>query len=257
MDQPQFGEDLDAVVLRAEEAGVTLIVDPAVDVSSCRQVVGLAERFPGLYGAVGIHPNECEGFDKAALETVRSLACHPKVVAIGEIGLDYYWHTVPEEQQKRALREQLELASELDLPVILHSRNSNADLLCELEQWVPTARKQRGADAILGVWHAFSGDLADAERAFDLGFVLGLGGTVTFKNSRRLRELVPMLRVDRILMETDSPYMTPHPYRGKRNEPAYIRFVWDVLSELMGVEREALARLVGDTARLCFEKLQV
>ncbi len=257
MDQPQFDVDREAVLRRAQAAGVGVIVNPAVDLPSCERVVQLAETAPGLYAAVGIHPNDCEGFDAAGLAALRERAEHPRVVAIGEIGLDYYWRQVPEAQQKWALRAQLELAASLELPVILHSRESNEDLLWELEQWVPGARKLRGSDAILGVWHAFSGNLDEARRAYDLGFVLGLGGPVTFKNAHKLRELVPQLRLDRILTETDAPYMAPHPFRGRRNEPAHITLVRDALASLLGVTGSALTAQVWETAQACFRRLQV
>jgi TatD DNase family protein len=219
-----------------------------------------ADRYPNIYAVVGVHPNDCADFDDATVETLRELAGHPKVVAIGEIGLDYYWEKVPHDQQKKAFRVQLTLAAELGLPVILHSRNPpgddsrrcNADLLRELGRWAAAARTQRGKDVILGVWHAFSGDLTEAQTAYGLGLVLGLGGPVTFQNARRLHALVPQLRLDRLLLETDAPYLAPHPYRGQRNEPAYIPLIARKLAELFGVTSEALAVQTTKTARRCF-----
>ena len=255
LDQPQFEADRDEVIARAEAAGVRLIINPGIHLASCRQVLALADRHAAVYAAVGVHPNECADFDEPALDQVRDLAQHPKVVAIGEIGLDYYWDRVPATQQAQALRGQLALAAELDLPVILHSRESNADLLWELAQWGPDVRKKSGDGAILGVWHAFSGNLADAEAAYALGFVLGLGGPLTFKNARLLHALAPALRADRLLVETDAPYLAPHPYRGKRNEPGYVPLILGRLAELVGVSVEQMADRTTATAFDCFPRL--
>jgi TatD DNase family protein len=174
-------------------------------------------------------------------------------VAIGEIGLDYYWEQVPHDQQKRALRAQLGLAAELGLPVILHSRDSNADLLWELAQWVLTIRKEGAEDASLGVLHAFSGDLADVNAAHKLGFLLSLGGPVTFTNARRLHALVPHLARNNLMLETDAPYLAPHPHRGKRNEPGFLPLIAQSMAALMGITPETLAAETTETARKCFK----
>jgi TatD DNase family protein len=176
-------------------------------------------------------------------------------VALGEIGLDYYWNRVPHERQKEVLRSQLGLAAELGLPVILHSRNSNADLLCELSQWGAAIHKKRGAAAMIGVWHAFSGDATEAGSAYDLGLVVGLGGPVTFQNARKLRALVPQLQLDRLLLETDAPYLAPHPHRGERNEPGYVPLVVRALAELVGKTDEEVAVQTTATALECFGKI--
>jgi TatD DNase family protein len=261
LDLRQFDGDRHVVIARAAAAGVEIIVNPAIDLESCRRVLALAERYPHIRAAVGVHPNECADFAGEDVTQLRELARHPKVVAIGEIGLDYYWKKVPHDQQQRALRVQLAVAAEFGLPVILHSRNAGddaagqctADLLWELEQWVPAARNKRGQDVILGVWHAFSGDLAETQMAYDLGLVLGLGGPVTFQNARRLHALVPQLRLDRLMLETDAPYLAPHPHRGQRNEPQYIPLIAQSLAELYGVPVETMAARTTATARRCFQ----
>jgi TatD DNase family protein len=252
LDLRQFDDDREEVIARAEAAGVRIIVNPGIDLDSSERAIALAERYPGIYAAVGVHPNECAGFDARTLAALRKMASHPKVVAIGEIGLDYYWNRVPHDQQKSALRAQLELAGELGLPVILHSRDSNPDLLCELLQWGAAIRKKRGSAAMIGVWHAFSGGAADAGAAYELGLALGLGGPVTFQNARKLRDLTPQLRPDRLLVETDAPYLAPHPHRGERNEPGYVPLVAQALAGLLGMTVEALAAQTTATALGCF-----
>ena len=267
LDLRQFDGDREAVIERARAAGVEIIVNPAIDLASCRRVLALADRYAHVYAAVGVHPNDCGDFDDAALAELRVLAQHPKVVAIGEIGLDYYWEKVPHDQQQRALRAQLELAGELGLPVILHSRNRRGDertgedrscttdLLWTMAQLGPVILK-RGEDAgIIGIWHAFSGDFAEAQQAVELGLALGLGGPVTFQNARQLHELAPRLRIDRLVLETDAPYLAPHPHRGQRNEPAYVPLVADKLAALCGTTVQAIAIQTTATARTCFERL--
>ena len=281
LDLRQFDSDRDAVIARAQAAGVGLIVNPAIDLDSCRRVLALAERHPNVYAAVGVHPNDCADFDDDAVAQLRVMARHPKVVAIGEIGLDYYWNKVATDQQRRALVAQLALAAEFGLPVILHSRSANgdasrrcnADLLQELQGWVSARGAQRSAGAavgdasrtpdpcsltpatLLGVWHAFSGDLVEAQAAYDLGLVLGLGGPVTFQNARSLQALAPQLRFDRLMLETDAPYLAPHPHRGQRNEPAYIPLMAEKLAQLINTTVENVIVRTTATANSCFEKL--
>ena len=259
LDLHQFDPDRDAVIERAAAAGVTRIINPGIDLDSCRQVLALADRHPGVYAAVGVHPTHCADFDDATLKTLREFAQHPKVVAIGEIGLDYYWKKVAHDHQKRALRAQLDLAAEFGLPVILHARNAEnsdpactTDLLWQIEQWWPAIRKQRGEAGIFGVWHAFSGDAQEAQRGYAAGLVLGLGGPVTFQNARGLHALVGQLRLDRLVLETDAPYLAPHPHRGQRNEPAYVPLIAQRLAELLGTTPASVAAQTTATAEACF-----
>ncbi len=256
LDQAQFEGERHAVIERARAAGVEIIVNPGVDLESSRQALALATQYPDIYAAVGVHPNDCAGFDAAALDALRELAHRPNVVAIGEIGLDYHWKVVPQHQQRAALRAQLALAAELNLPVILHSREASADLMWELEQWVSTVRTSAPGQGMLGVLHAFSGDLADAQKAYALGFLLSLGGPVTFENAHQLHGLVPRLRRDRLMLETDAPYLTPHPYRGKRNEPGYLPLIARALAKLMDIQVETLAAETSETALQFFSITQ-
>lgn len=259
LDLRQFDTDREAVVERAVTAGVTRLINPAIDLESCRRILDLADKREGIYAALGVHPNECADFTTETLAALRDLTQHPKVVAIGEIGLDYYWDKVEREQQVYALRSQLELAAERRLPIILHTRNSkngesacSTDLMYHISQWVSEIRSLDADSGIIGVWHAFSGELADAERAYEAGLVLGLGGPATFLNARRLRELIPLLRRDRLILETDAPYLAPHPHRGQRNEPAYLPLVADALGALYEVTASEIAAQTTATAERCF-----
>lgn len=256
LDFHQFDADRDEVVRRAAEAGVAVIVNPATDLASSRRAIALAEHYPGVYAQVGVHPNDSADFDATTLEELRRLAAHPKVVAIGEIGLDYYWERVPHGQQHAAFEAQLELAVELDLPVVIHCRDAHTDLRDVLRKWVPGAQKRRGSDAMLGVLHAYSGDLALAEEAFSWNMVLSLGGPVTFRNAKGLHSLVAALPLQRLMLETDAPYLAPHPYRGQRNEPAYLVLIAEGIAALQRVSPAEVAEQTTALALRVFHKLR-
>lgn len=257
LDFHQFDQDRDAVVARAADAGVTVIVNPATDLASSRRAIALAERYDGIYAQVGVHPNDAGDFDGATLAELRTLAAHPKVVAIGEIGLDYYWDKVSPRQQQAAFEAQLDLAAELDLPVVIHCRDAHDAMRTTMRQWVPGAQMQRGSDAILGVYHSFSGDLEMAQEGFGWQVVLSLGGPVTFRNARDLHALVRQLPLDRIMLETDAPYLTPHPYRGQRNEPAYIPLIEEAIADLLQVSADAVAGATSALATRTFQKMSL
>ncbi|MEX1020612.1 MAG: TatD family hydrolase [Litorilinea sp.] len=238
LDVTQFDADRAAVLARAQAAGVGLIVNPGIDLQHSRQAVALAQAQPAVYAAVGIHPNSADSWTEAVGETLAHLAHDPasKVVAYGEIGLDYYWDKVPKATQHQAFEAQLELAAGLGLPVIIHNREADADVAAILASWVNSAAFRASPLAqrpYAGVMHAFGGDAAMAETAYGWNFVLSLGGPVTFKNARRLHALAPLLRLDRLMLETDAPYLTPHPHRGQRNEPAYVELVCTQLAALL------------------------
>jgi TatD DNase family protein len=253
----QFDEDRDAVVQRALEAGVAVIVNPAVDLATSRQAIELAERYPGVYAQVGVHPNDAGDFDASTEAELAELALHPKVVAIGEIGLDYYWERVPHDQQWAAFEAQLDLAARLDLPVVLHCRDAHADLRDILRKWVPGAQKQRTAGAMLGVLHAYAGDLDMAEEAHSWNMALSFGGPLTFRNARELHALLAQLPLQRLMLETDAPYLTPHPHRGKRNEPAYIPLIAQGLAEIKTTSIAQVASATSALAKAVFAKLAV
>lgn len=251
LDLDQFDSDRNEVLQRARTAGVRVIVNPGIDLDHCRQALALAAQYPEVYVAIGIHPNSSADFGDATIHELRQLAAHPKVVAIGEIGLDYYWKDVAPMQQAIAFRAQLDLAAQLGLPVIIHNREANDDVATVLQAWVQSTSFRNSALAArpyAGVLHAFGGDLALAQAAYGWNFVLSLGGPITFQNARKLHALVPQLRPDRLMLETDAPYLTPHPHRGKRNEPAYVALVCAQLAQLWNLPIEHVAAMTSALA---------
>ena len=245
LDFPQFDADRDEVLARSRAAGVTALVNPGADLESSRRAVAMAERRTAIYAAVGVHPHDATTLDGPALAELRQLAAHPKVVAIGEIGLDYYRDLSPRDRQRAAFDAQLALAAELNLPVIVHQREAAADVLAALRAWA-------GGGHSGCVLHAFAGEEAMADEAVAQGFYLGLGGPLTYRNARRLPEIVPRLPLERLLLETDAPYLPPHPYRGQRNEPAYLALVAHRLAELRALPLETLANQVTENTRRAF-----
>ncbi|HQY90580.1 MAG: TatD family hydrolase [Caldilinea sp.] len=251
LDLDQFDADRDEVMAQARAAGVGLIVNPGIDLPHCRRAIELADANEELYVAVGIHPNSADQFDDHTLADLRHLAAHPKVVAIGEIGLDFYWNKVAATVQQDAFVRQLDLAAELGLPVIIHSRDANDAVADVLRTWVHSAAFQHSRLAqrpYAGVLHAYSGGLALAEEAYDWNFVLSLGGPVTFRNAHALHALLPALRLDRLMLETDAPYLTPHPYRGQRNTPGYVALVCEQIAKLRGLTAAQVAAQTSVTA---------
>lgn len=235
LDLDKFDEDREAVVQRAAENGVTRIIVPAIDMDNTKAVLALADRYEGVFAAVGVHPNATAVLPENWLQTIERLARHPKVVAVGEIGLDYYWDDSPKATQHAALAQQLALASDMDLPVIIHNREASADVIRLLAE-SPLIGRERP-----GVLHSFAADWDTAQAALDMGFYLGFTGPVTFKKADDLRQIAAKAPLDRILVETDAPYLTPQPYRGKRNEPGYVRFVAEKIAEIRGLETAVFA----------------
>ncbi|HIC92753.1 MAG TPA: TatD family deoxyribonuclease, partial [Anaerolineae bacterium] len=202
LDFPQFDGDREEVIERALAAGVRRIINVGADLASSRRAVALAEAHPPIYAAVGVHPHDAKTLTDEALAELLGLARHPKVVAIGEIGLDFYRDLSPREAQRQAFERQLALARELGLPVIVHDRNAHAEVMDVL--------RRRG---LRGVLHCFSGDLEMARQAIEMGFYISVAGPATFKNAKRLPEIVRQLPLERLLIETDCPYLAPHPHR--------------------------------------------
>lgn len=256
LDLSQFDADREAVLARAQEAGVGCIINPGIDLDHCRRALALADEHAQVYVAVGIHPNSAHNVDAQLLDNLRVLAAHPKVVAIGEIGLDYYWDDVDPATQRSAFVAQLALAAELGLPVIIHNRDASEDVADVLRAWAGSdavARSPLAQRPFKGVLHAFGGTLSLAQEAYKWDFVIGLGGPVTFRNARDLHALIPLLRMDRLMLETDAPYLTPHPHRGQRNEPGYVKLVCEQVAQLRGMEPADVAALTTATAARFFQ----
>ena len=240
LDQPHFDSDREAVIARAAENGVTKLINPGVDLPSSRAAVALARQHPCIYAAVGVHPHDARTLDAAALDELKALARAHKNAAIGEIGLDYYWDSRKRDLQLRIFQSQLDLAEELSLPVVVHIRDKDGsswrameDALAILGQWTAHLKSNASATASApGELHSFSGDLASAERAVSLGFMLGICGPVTFKNAKTLRKLVQALPLENLLTETDAPFLAPAPHRGRRNEPAYVCLIAEEIARL-------------------------
>lgn len=239
IDLPVFDADRAEVLRRAQQEGVETVIMPAISPSAFPKARRIVEEFTMVYRAVGIHPHAANEAGTAELAAVEAEVAQPRVVAVGEIGLDYYWADgAPPEVQQRLFCEQLRIAKRCGLPVIIHNRNAHADILRLLEE------EQDGT--LRGVLHCFSGDVDFLQRALELGFAISVTGNITYRRGP-LGELLPLVPEERLMVETDSPYMAPHPHRGKRNEPAFVRFVAEKLAQLRG---QALAALEESTTRV-------
>lgn len=255
----QFAGDIDDVIRRATEAGVTKMLVPGMDLETSRQAVKLAETYSSIFAAVGYHPTDMQKFNAEDFDEICRLAEHPKVVAIGEIGLDYYWvkDTDKRTEQRRNLLPHLELANKVNKPIILHVREENDaengdttnDMFNILESW---RKKLTAPRSLPGVFHSFNGNLESAKRAMDMNFFIGITGPVTYKKNESQREIVRQLPLDRILIETDSPFQTPVPYRGKRNEPANVGLVADKIAEIHRATRDTIATATTSNANRLF-----
>ncbi len=221
LNHPDFGPDLDGVIERAKQAGITRMVNIGFDLGSSLETVSLTERYPNLYGAVGVHPHDAATYDAEVERELERLIDNSKVLAVGEVGLDYYRDLSPRVTQREVFRSQLALARRKNMPLIIHCREAFDDVIDVLTDEGGRYR---------GIFHAFTGDLAMARRVLDLGFHIGIGGVVTFKNSN-LADVVAGLPNDAIVLETDSPYLAPVPFRGKRNEPAHLVHVLEKISK--------------------------
>lgn len=234
--------DLEKALDRAAKAGVDRIIVPGDTVKSSRRAVEIASTHGGLFPAVGVHPHEAKHLDGAALDELRRMALSGGVVAIGEIGLDYHYDRSPRKTQREAFEAQLELAKELDFPVIVHDRESHDDVLDIL----------RGVGHFSGVFHCFSGGVSFASKVLSLGFYISLAGPVTFKNARAAVEVAEYVPDDRLMVETDSPYLSPHPFRGRRNEPANLQIIVKRIAEIKCAEVTQVAELTRANAASLF-----
>ena len=253
LDDGQFASDLDAVLSRAREAGVSRIVTVGADIASCESAVALANRNPGfVFAAVGIHPHEAGIAAPAALERLEELARGPGVVAIGETGLDYHYGRSIREEQKAAFQSHIRLALKLDLPIVIHCRDAYADCLAILDRYRQSDPPDSRQEGLRGVAHCFSGSVDDAQRLLEIGFMISFAGPLTFPNARNLREVARHVPLDRVLVETDSPYLAPQPVRGRRNEPAFVAHVAAALAELHDISAPEAGDITAANAESLF-----
>ena len=239
-DSGAFNADRMEVLASMPEQDVALILNPGCELDSSRTAVALSQQFPFVYAAVGVHPSDCGDWEDSWLEELRALAAHEKVKAIGEIGLDYYWkENPPREFQQQVFRKQMELARELNLPVIIHDREAHQDCLSIVREYPD-------------VHHCYSGSLEDAKVLVKLGWMLSFTGVVTYKNARKSLEVLEWLPMDRIMIETDSPYLTPEPFRGKRNDSGKVHLVAETIARVKGMEAEEVARITLENGKRFF-----
>lgn len=239
-DDEAFEEDRDKLLMGMQAAGVGAIVNVGASLRGVRDTAALAEKYPFIYGAVGIHPDHVDQLNDEVMEELKSLCASEKIVAVGEIGLDYYWDKNPREMQKEWFVRQLTLAKEVKLPVNIHSREAAKDTF--------DIMKAEHAESTGGVIHCYSGSKEMARDYLNLGYYLGVGGVVTFKNARVLKEVVEYAPLDRILVETDCPYLAPTPFRGKRNSSPLLSHVLDTIARIKGVSREEAEQITWDNA---------
>ena len=249
LDDHRFDRDREGVVARAQEAGVHTFITIGCDLATSRAAVALADRYPFVYATVGVHPHEVRHVKDDWFTELRDLARHPKVLAYGEIGLDYHYDHSPRDIQRARFREQVRLARELPLPIVIHTREAQEDTIAIL--------KEEQASEIGGIFHCFSGDAWLAKDALDLGFYVSFSGVITFHNATMLREIAVTVPMDRLLIETDCPYLTPVPHRGKRNEPAYVKLVAEQIARVRSAREpmsvEEVGQITSANARRAFK----
>lgn len=241
-DDRAFDDDRDQLLQDVHDAGVELIVDPGCDLKSSRAALSLAERFPFVYAAVGIHPEELQDSTPETLAEIGELAENPRCAAIGEIGLDYYWDAGHKEEQKLLFRRQLQLALELDKPVVIHDREAHGDCFAIVRDY----------PGLRGVFHCYSGSAEMARELLKDGWYLGFDGPVTYKNARKTLEVLAICPLERILIETDSPYLSPVPHRGKRNDSRNLRYIVQTIAEQRGLAPETVAELTLNNGKRLF-----
>lgn len=240
----QYEDDVEEVIERALEAGVTKMVVIGFDRKTIQKAMELTERYPFIYAVVGWHPVDAIDCTDEDLAWIESLAAHPKVVGIGEIGLDYYWDKSPKDVQQQLFRRQIQLAKKVDLPIIIHNRDATADVVRIL--------KEEAADEVGGIMHCFSGSVEVAKECIDMNFLISLGGPVTFKNAKMPKKVATEIPLNKLLIETDAPYLTPHPYRGTRNEPMYVTLVAEEIAKLKELPVDEVASATTENALKLF-----
>jgi len=232
-----FKEDIDDVIVRAKKNGVDFIIVPATDIKTAEKAIELAEKYEQVYATVGVHPHDTKEWNDSLLLEIEELAKHPKVVAIGEIGLDYYYDFSPQDQQIKAFKSQLDLAIKLELPVVIHNRDSDEDMMNIIQSYCGTGLKAQ--------FHCYNGSLKDALEFMKMNHFISFTGNITFKKSDGLREILSHIDLNHLMLETDSPFMAPVPYRGKRNEPAYVSYVAQQVADVHKISVEDVGRITS------------
>lgn len=241
----QYDEDLQQVIDRAQQAGVDRMIVVGFDEKTIKRTMELIDRYDFVYGVIGWHPVDAIDFTDEYYDWIKELAKHPKIVAIGEMGLDYHWDKSPKDIQKEVFKRQIQLAKEVQLPIVIHNREATGDVVDIL--------KSEHAEEVGGVMHSFSGSPETCDEIIKLNFIISLGGPVTFKNAKQPKEVAKHVPLDKLIVETDAPYLTPHPYRGKRNEPAYVKLVAEEIAALRGITYEELAEATTANAERLFK----
>ncbi|WP_027700913.1 TatD family hydrolase [Metaclostridioides mangenotii] len=245
LNDEKFDEDRDELIKSLREKNVDLVVNPGADIETSKSAVELSNKYDFIYAAVGVHPHDVSGLDDSAIETLREMATkNNKVVAIGEIGLDYYYDHSPREAQKEWFKKQILLANELKLPIIIHDRDAHADTFDIIKEYK--------SDEIGCVLHCYSGSVELAREYIKMGCYISIPGTVTFKNSRKVREVAREIPLNKLFIETDSPYMAPEPHRGKRNDPSLVAFVADKIAQEKGISYEEVCEKTKENAKIFF-----
>lgn len=244
LDDKKFDDDREQVIEECKADGISLILNSASNISSSLKAIGLAKKYDFIYASVGVHPHDVKDMENDTIQVLRELAANPKVRAIGEIGLDYHYDYSPREVQRKRFAEQIQLAKDLKLPIIVHDRESHEDTMEILKK---TNAKECG-----GILHSFSGSVEMARECLKLGFYLSISGPITFKNNRKTIEVVKEIPLDMLLIETDSPYLTPEPFRGKRNNPRYVKHVAEKIAEIKEISFEEVAAKTMENGKRVF-----
>ena len=241
LNDPAFDQDREALMAGLADKGIGLVMNAGCSLQSSKDIIKMAESYPWLYASVGSHPDSADEVNEEVIEQYRRLCCHEKVKAIGEIGLDYYYEDIPREIQKKAFRMQMALANELDMPVIIHEREAHDDGMRIVKEF----------PKVKGVFHCYSGSAEMARQLVNMGWYIGFTGVLTFKNARKAVETAASVPLERIVLETDCPFMAPEPYRGKRNDPGYLPKMAEKLAEIRGISvEEAIAATTENAKRL-------
>lgn len=244
LDDPAFRQDRAQVIARAREAGLELIVNVGYNLASARRTVQLTKEYDFIYGTVGMHPHDAKDLDGAGLQELKRLAAEARIVAIGEIGLDYHYDHSPRDVQRRVFRRMIDLAREVKLPIVIHDREAHEDIFNIL--------REENAGEVGGIMHCYSGSWPLAQEAIEMGFYISIAGPVTFYNAQKAVEVVRRIPLEYLLIETDSPYLAPVPFRGKRNEPAYVVKVAEMIARIKEMPVEEVARITTENGKRAF-----